>query len=76
MKRYLLFGMVLLLLLSSVALAEDFKVRHLPHKAVLAGEVEYVPGEVLVKFKEGVSKGEVTDLNRALGLAVLSVHRA
>jgi serine protease len=75
MKRCLFFGMVLLLLLSSVALAEDFKVRHLPHKAVLAGEVEYVPGEVLVKFKEGVSKGEVTDLNRALGLAVLSVHR-
>ncbi len=67
--------MAIVLLLSSVSLAENFKVKSLPDKPALTGEVEYVPGEILVKYKEGVSSQRMADLSSSLGTSILSVHR-
>ncbi len=75
MKRIFLYGLAVVMLLSSVALGERFKVKRLPAKATLEGKAEYVPGEVLVKFRGGISKGEIADLSSKYGATVLSTHR-
>jgi serine protease len=74
MKRLLILGIAALFIFSSVTLAENFKIKSFSDKSVLKGEVEYVPGEVLVKFKEGISLQKVVDLESTLGTSVLSNH--
>lgn len=76
MKRICILTIIVLLVFAMPASAEDFKVQPLPKKTALAGEVEHVPGEILVKFKEGVFKQEISDLAKSLQSAVLSEHRA
>ncbi len=40
-----------------------------------AGEPVYAPGEVLVKFKSGVSKAEITKLNKKVGADIIRRFR-
>jgi PKD repeat protein len=75
MKKICIFLVIFLFAFTTLALAENFKVKSVPDKSISVGEVEYVKGEILVKFKEGVSKQQMADLNSALGSAVLSDHR-
>ncbi len=75
MKKLLILGIAVLFFLSSAALAENFKIKSFSDKSVLKGKVEYVPGEVLVKFKEGISLQKVVDLESTLGTALISNHR-
>ena len=41
----------------------------------LPDSVEYVQGEILVKFKDGISKGEQAGVHSTFGLSVMSEHR-
>jgi len=66
---------LLIFAVASLAPAEDLKVGPLSAQSPLPDEVEYVRGEILVKFKEGVSKGEKAGVHSAFALGVLSDHR-
>jgi len=76
MKRTLVLGIVLVACLSLFAAAslsaQTFKIKSM---VTPAGTVEYVKGEVLVKFKDGVPQKSIARLSSALGTSVLSVHR-
>jgi serine protease len=80
MKTRLALGSVLALSLAlvvSTALnAEELRTRSLAERSATVGGVEYVQGEVLVKFREGVTEHKMLELSDQLGAEVLSVHRA
>jgi serine protease len=75
MKKSLILGIAVLFFFSSVALAENFKIKSFADRSAFKGKVEYVPGEVLVKFKEGITRQKMVDLESAIGTKVLSDHR-
>jgi serine protease len=75
MKKLLILGLIILFFLPSMVLAENFKIKSFSDKPTFKGEVEYVPGEVLVKYKEGISLQKMVDLESTLGTLVLSDHR-
>ena len=74
-KQYTLGAVIALCLvfIAGTALGEDIKTRFLTTQT--DGEIEYIPGEVLVKFEEGVSPKQIKDLNRSFGSAIKSQHR-
>ncbi len=75
MKKLLILGLLVLFFLPSMVLAENFKIKYFSDKSAFKGKVEYVPGEVLVKFKEGITLQKMVDLESTLGTAILSDHR-
>ncbi len=75
MKKFCVFLVILVFAWASLAVAEDLKVKSVPDKSISTGEVEFVKGEILVKFQEDVFKQEISDLTNTLGTAVLSEHR-
>jgi serine protease len=78
MRRVSLLGLVLTLslvvLLMGISQAEDFRSKPLSERIATIGEVEYVRGEVLVKFKTDVTDRQMVDLHSKMGTEVLSVH--
>jgi PKD repeat protein len=78
MKTNSALGLVLVLIVLSLALAVQADVlRSVPlsERIVSAGEVEYIRGEILVKFKTDISDRTMTELYNETGTEVLSVHR-
>ncbi len=79
MKRHFVLGLVVtlcfLLLASAPAYAQDFKYRPISERAAISGGVEYVRGEVLVKYKTGVSQLQISQIQDKLGARFLSTHR-
>jgi len=76
MKKQYTLGVVIalcLVFIAGTALGEDIKTRFLTEQT--DGEIEYIPGEVLVKFEEGVSPEQIEDLNQGFGSAIKSQHR-
>jgi len=64
-----------LLILSFVCLsafAEDFQIKQARD---YSQSPEYVPGEIVVKYKDGINDGQRSGLNMALGTAVLSTSQ-
>jgi serine protease len=75
MKKISIFLVIFFFSFTSLALAENLKVKSLPDKSISVGEVEYVKGEILVKFEADVFEQEISDLTNTLKSAVLSGHR-
>jgi serine protease len=79
MKRQFALGLVLALcfslLVTTTLQAQNIKVKPLPERAKKMGNVEYVRGEVLVKYKQGVPQTRMMEMDAALGTSILSTHR-
>jgi serine protease len=75
MKNICVLLVIVFFALTSFALAENFKFKSFSDKLLFKGDVEYVPGEVLVKFKEGVSKQKMAELYSAERSSLISSHR-
>jgi PKD repeat protein len=75
MRKSCIIFLIILLVFTSLAMAEDFRFKSFVDESKFDGKVEYAPGEILVKFKEGVSKQQMADLFSAHETSVLSVHR-
>ncbi len=77
MKKCLTLGpvLVLTLVLTAALHAEVFKSRSIADRAARAGEVEFVRGEVLVKFKMNVSEQMMGEVFDETGARVISEHR-
>ena len=72
----LTFGVGLaLMLVVAAAYATDFGIRSVRESPGFTTDIEYVEGEVLVKFKEGTAQRRIAQLYEALGAGVLSSHR-
>jgi serine protease len=63
-----------LVLIASSVFAEDLRSRSFARAKTPSGEVEYVPGEVLVTFQRGVSLEDISEVARGMGSSVKSVH--
>ncbi|MFH1313015.1 MAG: S8 family serine peptidase [Candidatus Eisenbacteria bacterium] len=78
MKKRFLLGLVLslaLILLAAALQAEDFRSLPLSERTARTDKVEYVRGEVLVKFKMGISDYQMLEIHDRLGTEVVSIHR-
>ncbi|MGD8627540.1 MAG: S8 family serine peptidase, partial [bacterium] len=77
MKKRFLLGLVLSLTLTVLVAtlhAEDFRSLPLSERTASTGEVEYVRGEVLVKFKMGISDQKMGEIHDRFGTEVASIH--
>ena len=63
------------LIATTSVFAEDFKTKPHPEKTAIDPDVEQVRGEVLVKYREGVTQLQVQQINAAYGSVQLSSHR-
>jgi len=79
MSRQYALGLVLTLCFAIVIAAplsaQDFKTKPLSERIVSTGEVEYVKGEILVKYKESAPQREMTQALDVYGLTLMSSHR-
>ncbi len=78
MKKRFLLGLVLSLtftLLATALQAEELHSLPLSQRMARTGEVEYVRGEVLVKFKMGIADYQMAEIHDRLGTEVVSIHR-
>ena len=78
MKKRFLLAFVLSLtftLLATALQAEEFHSLPLSERTARTGEVEYVRGEVLVKFKMGIADYQMAEIHDRLGTEVVSIHR-
>ncbi len=75
MKKICVLLVIAFFALTSFALAENFKFKRISDKLLFKGDVEYAPGEVLVKFKESVSKQKMAEIYSGVGTSVLSDHQ-
>jgi serine protease len=79
MKKRLALGLILtlslILILVTAVAADTFKQKSLAERIRFDGEIGYVKGEILVKYREGITQQSLAELNTHLGTEVLSVHR-
>ena len=75
MKKICVLLVITFFALTSFALAENFKFKRISDKLLFKGDVEYAPGEVLVKFKASVSQQKMAEIYSSVGTSVLSDHR-
>jgi serine protease len=79
MKRHFVVGLVVtlcfLLLASASTYAQDFKYKPISKRAAMSEGVEYVRGEVLVKYKEGVPQLQMDRVQDKIGARLMSIHR-
>ena len=79
MRRHFAVGLVVALslacLFTTASASETIKTNPLSERAVSAGEVEFVKGEILVKYKDGAPQREMTDAIDVLGLKLISSYR-
>jgi len=54
--------------------AQELRTKRLSERTAMAGNVEYVRGEILAKYREGVTQWKVARLNKSLGIELLSTH--
>ena len=66
---------LLVFTVASLAPMGNLEAGSLSVQSTLTDSVEYVQGEILVKFKEGTSKGEQAGFHSTFGLNVMSEHR-
>lgn len=62
-------------LAASPSFAEDFKVKPLSERTAVHNGVEYVRGEVLVKYKDGLSELQANQVGGKYGAVIMSSHR-
>jgi len=75
-KRFIIgLVLVLTLLFTASPQAEGFRSRSIADRAAHAGGVEYVRGEILVKFKLNVAEQQMTEVYEDTGTHVISEHR-
>jgi PKD repeat protein len=78
MRRRFAVGLVLTLCFALAVAAplsaQDFKTKPLSERIVSTGEIEFVKGEILVKYKEAAPQREMTQAFDVLGLELLSSH--
>jgi serine protease len=79
MKRHLVVGLILVsslfLVLTAAVRADGFKSMSIADRAGPGGEAEYVPGEVLVKFKMNVTEEKMAEVYDEASAQVISEHR-
>jgi PKD repeat protein len=79
MKKNSALGLVLalslILILATTLNADDLRSKPLSERIAQAGEVEYVRGEILVKFKTDISDHTMAEIHERMGTEVMSIHR-
>jgi serine protease len=78
MKRRVALGLtsalVLMLVVASVSGAETLRTRSWGRLGTPYGDVQFVRGEVLVTYKEGVTADQIADVNKDFGSSTISIH--
>ncbi len=64
-----------ILLSTSVLNAQQFRFHRVDQQVARLGEVEYVRGEILVRFKPHMTAAQIAEVNQTLGTKLLSMHR-
>ncbi len=78
MKKHVALGLAVFLTVSlvmtTVLCGETLRSRSMARMKTAQGEIQFVGGEVLVIYNEGVSPEQIADLNKSLGASIMSVH--
>jgi serine protease len=78
MKKHVALGLAVFLtvslIMTTVLCGETLRSRSMARMKTAHGEIQFVRGEVLVIYNEGVSPEQIADLNKSLGASITSVH--